>query len=341
MSTVSLVINSSGYVRDETRDKVLRTVQELGYHPTRSARGLASRTSGNIGFILTDDHFSQAEPFYTRIFLGAEFEARRHPYYLILTTISKRFNPEMYLPRFILERHVDGIIFAGKVNEKIIDYVNSLSLPIVLVDYSLRKNDLPSILIDNENGARMATRHLIRGGHRTIGFVGGDIKHPSIAGRLEGFRSEMRDHGVEVGEDLVVVGERDTRFANGYRAFDRLMENNSSMTAVVTANDAMAFGCMQNAGRRNMSIPEDLAIVGFDDVETCVHVEPRLTTVRVAKEEMGKRAVQYIVDTLQSKTRTIMTARVPVTLVVRESTGISAEGDHEMEDTPPVHVRSN
>ena len=94
LSTVSLVINNRGYVSSGTRESVLKIVRELSYHPTRSARGLASKTSGNIGFILSEEHFSQAEPFYTRIFLGTEFEARDHNFYILLTTVGNQFDPD-------------------------------------------------------------------------------------------------------------------------------------------------------------------------------------------------------------------------------------------------------
>src|SRR5512135_725902 len=119
VSTISLVINNRGYVSDETRKKVLKIVEDLSYHPTRSARGLASKTSGNLGFILSEDHFSQAEPFYTRIFLGTEFEARNHNYYILLTTVGKTFHKTRSVPRFLLEQNVDGVIIAGKVNAKL------------------------------------------------------------------------------------------------------------------------------------------------------------------------------------------------------------------------------
>ena len=102
VSTVSLVMNNKGHVRETTREKVLCVVRELSYHPTRSARGLASKTSGNIGFILSEEHFSRAEPFYTRIFLGTEFEARDHNYYILLTTVPKEFGIRSTPPRFLL-----------------------------------------------------------------------------------------------------------------------------------------------------------------------------------------------------------------------------------------------
>src|SRR5438105_3408848 len=116
ISTVSLFLNNSSKVGGEARKKIQRVIGDLGYTPRRSARGLASKLSGNIGFIVSEDHFTQAEPFYTRIFLGTEFEARDHEYYILLTTVSKQFTNRQSIPRFLLEGNVDGIILAGRID---------------------------------------------------------------------------------------------------------------------------------------------------------------------------------------------------------------------------------
>ncbi|HEX9614557.1 MAG TPA: LacI family DNA-binding transcriptional regulator, partial [Bacteroidota bacterium] len=115
LSTVSLVLNEKENVSVETRTKVLKIINELDYHPRRSARGLASKLTGNIGFILTDDHFTQAEPFYTKIFLGTEFEARKHNYYVLLTTVGRTVKESAEVPRFLLEQNVDGVVIAGRI----------------------------------------------------------------------------------------------------------------------------------------------------------------------------------------------------------------------------------
>ena len=122
LSTVSLVINDKQNVSEATIRKVQQAIQELNYHPRRSAQVLASKKSGNIGFILTNDHFSRAEPFYTKIFLGSEFEARKHNYYILLTTIENKFSKKS-IPRFLLEKNVDGVILAGRVPESLVNYI--------------------------------------------------------------------------------------------------------------------------------------------------------------------------------------------------------------------------
>jgi LacI family transcriptional regulator len=325
LSTVSLVINNRGNVSPETRASVQKVIRELSYHPTRSARGLASKTSGNIGFILSEEHFSQAEPFYTRIFLGTEFEARDHNFYILLTTVGDQFDPDVYVPRFLLERNVDGIIVAGKVNEKLISYIDSLGLPIVLVDYEMKRSRHSAVLIDNWRGATLAVEHLLALGHRKIAFLAGDIQHPSLTSRYEAYQHTLRQAGVLLEDSFEITDERETSIEGGALAAERLFTSGARPTAIFAANDAMAIGCMRYLKSRGMSIPGDVAVVGFDDIEMSSHIEPHLTTVRVLKEEMGKIAVQRVVDGINAKTRVVVTTHVPVELIVRESTVRAAQ----------------
>jgi LacI family transcriptional regulator len=328
LSTVSLAINNSGYVSKETRAKVSRAVEELGYHPSRAARVLASNRSGNIGFILSDDHFSLVEPFYTRIFLGTEFEARNHNFYVLLTTVGRQLRKPGDMPRFLLERNVDGVIIAGKVNASLVDHIEALGLPMVLVDYELPRKRVSTVLIDNRRGGELVTQHLITaGGHRDIGFIGGDVGHPSIRERLASFKQTMDNNGHANGGQFIIDDEPDTRVQNGYNAAERMLNRRKKPTAIFAANDAMAIGCLRYAKNRGMKVPDDLALAGFDDIEMSSHVDPRLTTVRVFKEEMGAHAVRRLLDAVLSKKEAVVTTHVPVELIVRESTGGTSTDD--------------
>lgn len=326
LSTVSLVINNSGYVSEKARKKVLKAVEELGYHPSRAARGLASKTSGNIGFILSEDHFSLAEPFYTKIFLGTEFEARNHNYYIILTTVGTRFREPTDVPRFLLEHNVDGVIIAGRVNEKLIAYVERMGLPLVLVDFAIPRKQYSSIQIDNQKGACLAVEHLVRLGHRDIGFVGGDITHPSIAARYTAFRDCLADHDITPNPYLVVAELPGTAVQDGVDGLKAILDRGGHPTALFAANDAIAIGCMQHARQRGIRIPQDVSLVGFDDIETSAHLDPPLTTIRVMKEELGAAAVRTLVQTVKTRSTTTMTVHVPVELIVRGSTAQLASG---------------
>ena len=322
VSTVSLVLNEKSSVAKETREKVKKVIAELNYHPQRSARGLASKSSGNIGFILTDDHFNAAEPFYTRVFLGTEFEARKHNYYILLTTVAPTIRGTKEMPRFLLEHNVDGVIIAGKIGTPWIDYVRERNLPIVLVDYEIPRHRLSTVTMDNRGGARLVVEHLLELGHTKIGFIGGDLKHPSITERYHSYCDTLRSHGIEIDSSWKSLDEPDTGVEDGYRAAKQLLcTAEKRPTAVFAANDALALGCMKYCKEVGLSIPESVAIVGFDNIEAGLLVEPRLTTVNVHREEMGAIAVRRLVEMMSDKSDVIVATTTPVELVIRESSG--------------------
>lgn len=321
LSTVSLVLNNKGYVSEANKQKVLTIIKELDFHPQRSARGLASQLSGNIGFILTEDHFSQSEPFYTRIFLGTEFEARKHNYYILLTTVGKNVKETPEIPRFLLEHNVDGVIIAGKIGSSWIEYIKSKNIPFLLVDYVAPR--VSNITIDNRTGAELVVQHFLRGGHTKIGFIGGDIRHPSIHERFSQYQNVLVSAGIAPSEQWVHVDRPNTSQADGYEAAKRLISGNDNLpTAIFAANDAMAIGCMQYLKEHGFKIPKDMAVAGFDNIEAGLHVEPRLTTVNVHREEMGSLAVRRIVEMVKEKNGVVTKSVTPVELVVRDSCGI-------------------
>lgn len=323
VSTVSLVLNNKAHVSEETRRRVQKAIDELGYHPQRRARGLASKSSGNIGFILTDDHFSQAEPFYTKIFLGTEFEARKHNYYVLLTTVGRTLKETKDVPRFFLEQNVDGVVIAGKIAPSWIDYIRERNLPLILIDYELPSRSVSCVVIDNVAGARVALEHLRTCGHTKVGFIGGDIEHPSIAERYHSYREVLSSDGMEFRESWISIDEPDTRVRNGYNAANRLfLSGGQRPSAVFAANDAMAIGSMQCLKESGLKIPSDVAVVGFDNIEASIHVEPRLTTVNVHKEEMGALAVRRLVEMIKDDSAVVTKNLTPVELVVRESCGV-------------------
>ncbi len=320
-ATVSLVINNHPAISEATRRRVLKTIEELGYHPRASARTLASRKTGNVGFILTEDHFSRSEPFYTKIFLGSEFEARDRNFYILLTTIPRDFDERQHAPRFLLERNVDALILAGKVPTSLLDYTQRFRLPTVLVDYWVPGYDLSAVLIDNINGAREAVTYLVQKGHRRIAFLGGDLQHPSIKERLQGYRLALAEHGIDVDESLVVSDLPDTGFDDGEAGMRQLLDRQVPFTAVFAGNDAMAIGAMRILRERGVRIPDEVAVVGFDDTEAAALVTPPLTTVHVDKVELGAVALRCVVELAEAKRKRCHKILIPTRLVIRESSG--------------------
>lgn len=324
ISTVSLVLNNKSNVSQESRQKIQKIIAELNYHPQRSARGLASRSSGNLGFILTDDHFSQAEPFYTKIFLGTEFEARKDNYYILLTTVGHSPRDQRGIPRFLLEHNVDGVIIAGKIGASWLEELAERHLPVVLVDYESSQHNLSSVAMDNRSGARLAVEHLCKGGHTRIGFIGGDIKHPSIAVRFAGFQEACTLHNVEMHQEWISYDEPGTGIQDGAEAMKKILRVREQVpTAVFAANDAMAIGAIQFLKSQKLNVPNDVAVVGFDNIEAGLYTEPRLTTVNVHKEELGALAVRRLVEMIKSESPAITRTLTAVELIVRESCGIN------------------
>jgi LacI family transcriptional regulator len=319
IATVSLVVHKHQRISAETSKRVNKAIKKLNYHPSRSGRRLVSQKTGNIGFILTEDHFLRSEPFYTRIFLGTEFEARNYEYYILLTTIPSDYNVKDHIPRFLLEKNVDGIIFAGKVPASIINQVERYNLPIAFVDYYPSSNDYPVVLIDNINGGMAATQFLIKKNHKNIGFIAGDIVHPSINDRFRGYKMAMENANLQFSELHYIIDEKYTARENGYNAVKKLLEINNQITAIFACNDAMAIGVVQFLKEKGISVPNDMSVIGFDDVEADLSLDPPLSTVSVPKYEMGIEVMKLMADLLKNKEATKKKILVPVELIDRGS----------------------
>lgn len=325
ISTVSLVMNEKDGVSPPTRERVLSAAERLGYVPTHAARRLVMQRTGNIGFVVREDHFTRSEPFYTRVFLGSEFEARRTNVYVLLTTIPGEYVPGEHTPRFLRERNVDGLLVAGKVDSDFLTEVRRLGVPTVLIDY--QAPGFSSVMIDNQNGARSAVEHLIERGHRSIAFLGADLSHPSIQARQEGYRLALAAAGMEVDRGLVITADdAEPNLRTGSELGPKLFEHASAPTAVFCVNDALALGVLEAARQHDVSIPDDLAVVGFDDVPGAATSMPALTTVRVFKEHLGELSLRALDDLIESQDsedpsydRGAQALQVATELVVRSS----------------------
>lgn len=319
IATVSLVINKNPRISPVTTKKVLRAIKHLNYFPTKSARDLVSKKTGNIGFILTDDHFLRTEPFYTKIFLGAEFEAREGEYYILLTTVKSNSNHSYPLPRFILEKNVDGIIVAGKIPHQLIEKLCEINMPTVFVDFVSDNNQCQLVLIDNVQGGILATEHLIQLGHKNIAFIGGDIEHPSISDRLNGYKIALDKANIEVNKDLIITSAIYPDRQSGYNSAKKLIERTKKVSAIFACNDAMAIGIMHFLKEKKIKIPDEISIVGFDDVEADQLLDPPLTTIRVPKLELGAEALRMLLSGIKanSKPKKVL---IPVELIIRKST---------------------
>ncbi len=323
ISTVSLVMNGKGAVAAATRSRVQTAASRLGYTPSRTARGLAAGRTGNLGFVLREDHFRRSEPFYTRVFLGAEFEARRRGLYVLLSTVPEPYDAS-HAPRFLHEHSVDGIVVAGRVAGGFLGALDRSGIPYVLADYE--HDGAPSVQVDNEGGAALVAAHLVERGHTRAAFLSGDRDHPSMSARCRGFRSAMAEAGHPVPESRVVTDLGAADRTTGARLGAALLDVPDRPTAVFCGNDALALGLLDAARDRGLDVPRDLAVVGFDDVEGAALASPPLTTVRVCKEQLGEVALGVLAERTAPEDvasarfdRAASVTRIATDLVVRAS----------------------
>ncbi len=324
ISTVSLVMNGKSNVAEETRERVVEAAERLGYQPSRQARRLVQQDTGNVGFVLREDHFTRSEPFYTGIFLGTEFEARRQNRYVLLTTIPETYRPAYDEPRFLREHNVDGVLVAGKVDASFLDALAALGLPAVLVDY--RARGFACVEIDNEGAGQAMAAHFLARGYRRPGFVGADPSHPSIQARLGGFRRGLAEGGVTMAPEHLFLSEESPTRATGMGLGHDVLGSEKPPDAVFCANDALALGLLEAARSEGVSVPERLAVAGFDDVPSAAESHPPLTTLRVFREYLGEIALLHLSGLIAARrdphTRTPVPSamRVATELVVRATT---------------------
>lgn len=311
-STVSRIINGSAKVSEDKRAVVEATIARFNFQPNLMARSLAKGQTYTIG-VLTQ--FIES-PFYGEALRGIEDVLATTKYSPLF--VSGHWNLEKEQARMALlqARRVDGVIvLTGRQSDaQLLEYAQRL--PIVATGRTLCAPNLASIDVDNADGAAQATRHLLELGHTQIAFIGGPQDHPDAIARLEGYRNALAQAGVACNPALAVCGN--FLESGGGMAIHQLLESRQSFTAVFAANDQMAYGARLALYRRNIRVPEDVSLVGFDDLPNSACTMPPLTTMRQPVYETGRLAAQAILRMIAGEAVTLEAP--PLALVVREST---------------------
>jgi LacI family transcriptional regulator len=317
ISTASRALNNSGSVKDETKARVSKAAKEINYTPNAIARGLVTRRTGNIGFILpTSVKGSTSNSFYSRVFEGIEAETRERNYHLIFSVFDEK---EKDLPRMVEQKNIDAVILASKIDEEFILKLEQRGIPLVLVDHAISGKNVDSVVIDNFNGACKAVNHLIKLGHRRIGYIRGPQDRPSFIQRFEGYKETLRKARLEYDEKI--VWEADLDFDDAYKVMKRKIKIQSFPSAIFAATDIIALAAAKVIREEGLRIPQDVSLVGFDDILQAKQARPSLTTIRVFKREMGRVAVRKALESINNITRKRTQTVILTELVVRDSTG--------------------
>jgi LacI family transcriptional regulator len=294
-TTVSFVFNNvadENSIPQETQDRVWEVVRELGYRPNSVARNLRSQRTHTIGFISDD---IATTPFAGQMIQGAQDLAWGNNKLILLVNTGRDKRMKFDAVEALLERQVDGIIYATMYHRQVEPPAAIYETPTVLLDCFVSDRSLPSVVPDEITGGKLATETLIHRGHRRIGFIQNEDPIPAAFGRLQGYREALTANGLTFDESLVAAGTSDQH--GGYFAAQALLGRSERPTAIFCFNDRMAMGAYQAAGELGIAIPRDLAVVGFDNQETISPwLRPALTTMQLPHYEMGQWAAAFLID---------------------------------------------
>jgi DNA-binding LacI/PurR family transcriptional regulator len=292
-STVSRALADSPLVAEGTKRRVRRLAKEMGYSPSAIARGLVTKRTYTVGLVVT----TIADPFVAEVVGGIEETALDNGYSVILCDSNAEPQREITAVRTLREKRVDGIIVtASRVGNLYLPLLEEVEVPIVLVNNQQEGRYVYSVATDNVHGGEMAINHLLELGHRRIGYIAVPEKTSSSLERLKGYKRALQAHKVEVTDSLISSGNGWPD--GGERGMRQLLALSSPPTAVFCYNDMTAVGAIAEAKRMGFRVPQDISVVGFDDIAFAAYVDPPLTTIEQRKYEMGQIAMRMVLDIL-------------------------------------------
>ncbi|MBA2939428.1 LacI family DNA-binding transcriptional regulator [Paenibacillus sp. CGMCC 1.16610] len=324
-STVSRVINNYSNVPAETREKVLKVIQQYNYFPNVSAQVLAGKRARTIGLFLIEQGNVSGDMLTNMLIVSVIEHASEHGYYVLTHIIRDAKDTEMIknVKEIFFQRRIDGGIFIGAaIHEPFIEELVDEGFVIGIVDQTLSDHPEPNRIVskfNNDSGMKQAVAYLAGLGHTSIGVINGDMNRLSGQTKYEGYKTAMRMCGLQVNPNWVLNGN-DFHESSGYKAIQKLMSQETDLpTAIIAANDSVAFGAIRALKEHKLRVPEDLSMIGFDDHALSEKHHPALTTIRVDFSDMLKRMTSCLITKIEQKTTDIKEITVDCSLVVRES----------------------
>jgi DNA-binding LacI/PurR family transcriptional regulator len=325
VSTASIALAGSERVSATTRDAVRRAAAQLNYIPNSPGRALRSRRVGAIAVVVPQtSHHVFTHPIFMDLLEGITAVANERELTTILSTAPNAEDEAPAYLRILQARQADGVIVASAaVDDENVDRLVASGYPVTLVGRRPHRPTLHCVGIDDINGAVRATEHLlVRHGHRRVAHIAGPLAHQSAIDKLEGYRAALGKAGIAYDASLVV--ESDYTQEGGYDACARLLEGGRP-EAILAANDQMAFGAIEAMRERGLDAPQDIAIVGYDDIGLARVMQPQLTTVRADLVEVGRLAAERLISLRDGEQSSPVQRELPTTVVVRSSCGCSPD----------------
>lgn len=341
VGTVSAVLNDGKWVSPALRQRVLQAIQELQYEPSELARQLRRQRTYTIGVVVPDI----TNPFFPQIVRGIERSARSYGFSLILSNTDEDEGLAAQSVTVLLSRKVDGLVLIGGVvpENKLKEAQQKRRLPIVVIERDYGLPGVGSVQVDATRGAYLATSHLVKLGFWPVGLISGPLSSSSLSpatngrkvpsegitqwtelhsyggvSRFEGYKLALKERGIRFDASLVRQG--DFTYESGFQAMLKFLDDIPSIRAVFASNDLMAIGAIEAAKQRGLRIPEDVAVVGYDDIPEASYTSPTLTTVRLPKTQLGKAAADQLFALIAKKKGSEKVV-LPTELIVRNSCG--------------------
>lgn len=321
-ATASRVLSGSAYpVKEELRKRVIEAANMLNYSPNVLARSLKNNTSNDIGVIIP----TISNPFYSSVILGIENEADRKGYNLLLCNTFRDVEKEKRYLQSLYEKQVKGVIISALGSGNIKDYMDK-GLEFVLLDQRIDGLDCSFISFDCFKGAYMAVEYLVCNGHRRIAFISSPLTKWTRNETFKGYTAALADSGIDVQEEYLLIGsneeevdEEGFEFKNGKQMADEFMRRKLDATAVLAVNDMTAFGFIQQMHLHGKKVPEDISVIGFDDISFARMFSPPLTTIQYPAYEVGRLAALLLLDKLTGNNHSSMSVNLHPKLIIRDS----------------------
>ncbi|RZT16512.1 LacI family DNA-binding transcriptional regulator [Fictibacillus sp. BK138] len=316
-TTVSKALNNYSDVSEKTRQKILQAVEDMGYLPNAHAQSLSTKKSWTIGVMFAEDNeVGMKHPFFSAIIESFRKNAEREGYDLIFASRNLRNRDISYLEHFSY-RGVDGIVVicSDSQDPQVQEMINS-TIPIVVIDMNNQNCSL--VYSDNIEGGKLAVNYLHSLGHTKIAHIAGDPSTDAGAERIKGYNKAMNDLKLPIPEGYLINGGLFS-INEGKEAMEKLLLLDDVPTAVFVAGDHMAIGAIEVIKEKGLRVPEDISIIGYDDIEMAAYITPKLTTIKQDTDMIGFQAAQLLMNQILQKKKLVVSKKIPVELIIRES----------------------
>lgn len=296
-TTVSRVLNNSGYVKDETRKKVLKVMKDLNYSPSAIARSLSTKKTNIIGVIVPDIK----NPFFGDAIKGISNIADNHNLNIILCDADDNIEKEIKAIRLLKQQRIEGMIITptsveDEFNSKYLAAIENVGIPVVLLEGNVKYSNFSGVFIDNIEGAFKGTEALIKNGHTKIAIITGRMNSQSAKDRLVGYKKALAINNIPLNEDYIFYG--DYRMESGYELTNKMLSMKDKPTAVFVSSNMMTIGCVKSIFQHNCTIPGDMAVMGYDDLDMMSLFGVNISYVSVPTMELGMKSMNMLLEEL-------------------------------------------